>query len=327
MVYLFLGPDDFSKKQNIHLLAKEQAAELEFFNDPALAPSLSHLAQGDLFSRPKISVLEDTVSAYSQMGDLDKLFASKNTVIFSQEKVDKRSSANKKFLADQRLEVKNFPLPHGDQLNHWLISRAKFYGANLPAEAAEELAARLGRDRAKETKFGGKVVEVEEVYNLWQADNELLKLQAFASAAAISKQDVVELVSENGEVDALAITNAIADNKKDQALGLLHGFLKEQTGSDEKGAVIQLNALLSEQFRNVAMVQDFTARKILENKILEKTGWKPGRLFVIKKIAGRFSPKKILQLLDKLAALDEELKTSQLPAKVLLDLIVVQLLT
>ncbi|MCL5009174.1 MAG: hypothetical protein M1400_02420, partial [Patescibacteria group bacterium] len=59
---------------------------------------------------------------------------------------------------------------------------------------------------------------------------------------------------------------------------------------------------------------------------LEITGWKPGRLFVVKKIASRFAAPKVWQTLFKLEALDTELKTSSTPPRVLLDLILSQLL-
>jgi DNA polymerase III delta subunit len=167
-------------------------------------------------------------------------------------------------------------------------------------------------------------VSVEEIYNLWQADSEIHKLIAYASGREIFADDISRLVPENVEVDVLALTNAIAENQKQKTMDLLDRFLKDQNSSDTKGSVIQLNALLSEQFRNVAMVQDFLSRKISENKILETTGWKSGRLFVMKKIAARFSAKIILDGLNKLSALDDELKTGSVPPRVLLDLILAQ---
>jgi DNA polymerase III delta subunit len=169
-------------------------------------------------------------------------------------------------------------------------------------------------------------VSVEEVYNLWQANSEIGKLVTFAKGREILKQDVIDLVSENGEVDALQITNAIAEKQRDESFALIGQFLKQVSASDEKAGIIQLNALLSEQFRNVAMVQAFMEAKATEAEILEKTQWKSGRLFVIKKIATRFKSKEILELLEKLNALDTELKSSQLPGKVLLDLILSQIL-
>jgi DNA polymerase III delta subunit len=148
---------------------------------------------------------------------------------------------------------------------------------------------------------------------------------ALANGREVSEANVNELAPQNKEVDVFDLTNAIADNQKQKALSLMQDFLFYQSDSDEKTAIIKLNALLSEQFRSVAIVQSFTNEKTSEDIILEKTGWKSGRLFIMKKVAARFNQKIVLDLLNKLAALDEELKTSSTPPRVLLDLIVTQL--
>jgi DNA polymerase III delta subunit len=277
----------------------------------------------DLFSRPKVFALL-VLPAMSE-AELEKILSSANSVVVSLKSLDKRKKENKELLANPKIQVKEFGLPHGKELGAWIIERVKSANGNISAAAANALAVALGRDEAKETKVGGKVISVEEVYDLWQADSEIQKLISFAKDREITEPDVKALISENKSVDVFDLTNAIADNEKEKAMELLHKFLAEQTGSDEKGSVIQLNALLSEQFRNVAAVQDFVNRKISESEILEQTGWKSGRLFVMKKIAGNYPSKKILELLNKLEALDEELKTTQTPPKVLLDLILTQL--
>lgn len=325
MLYLLLGPDGFSKKEYIKDLSAEKKAETVYFNDEENLPALEDLTQQDLFSLPKAFVLKNLLGKFVSPGDAEKFIASKNYIFFLEAKLDKRSSENKKLLANKNAIVKQFDLPHGAKLNAWIEQRTKFYNGQISSAAVETLATALGRDEAKETKFGGKVVEVEEVYNLWQADSELQKLLAFANGKEITPAEVKELVVQNGEVDVFDLTNAIADNQKQKAWELLAGFLSGKTGADEKGAIIQLNALLAEQFRNVAAVQDFLANKKTEAQILELTGWKSGRLFVIKKIAGKFSAKKVLDFLKKLSALDEEIKTSSTPPRVLLDLIISQL--
>jgi DNA polymerase III delta subunit len=101
--------------------------------------------------------------------------------------------------------------------------------------------------------------------------------------------------------------------------------LQNFTGADEKTAIIQLNALLSEQFRSIAVAQNFLEEGTSDEQALAQTSWKPGRLFIMKKTAGRFAQKKVLDFLKKLEHLDEELKTSSTPPRVLLDLIVAQL--
>jgi len=326
MFSLLLGSDDFSKKLFIDSLAKDKGTDLKVFGEGDQMPNAGSLTEGDLFSRPKVFVLRNVAPDFSS-ADIEKLILSVNKIVVSVKSLDKRKKENKELLANKNISVKEFVLPHGRELNNWISARVKFYGGLMNKEAVELLAVRLGRDSGKETKAGGKVVAVEEVFDLWQADGEIKKLVSFAAGSEIGVKEVGELVYENLDVDVFDLTNAIADSQKNKALGLLNKFLSAQAGSDEKGGVIQLNALLSEQFRNVAMVQDFIAAKKSEADVLDATGWKPGRLFVIKKIASRFPAKKIIEFLNKLEALDEELKTSSTPPRVLLDLIVSQLLT
>lgn len=324
MITLLLGSDDFSKKSFIDSLVKEKGAFLSVFSESSEMPDISGLLESDLFSKPKVFVLQNFMPEFGQQ-NREKCISTPNQIVISLKALDKRKKENKELLANPKITVKDFFLPHGKELDSWIANRVSFYGGKISKDAADVLAVRLGRDSGKETKIAGKVVAVEEVFDLWQVDSEIQKLLAFAGGGEISRQGILDLVPENGEVDVFDLTNAIADNKKQEAIFLLNKFLAMQTGSDEKSGIIQLNALLSEQFRNVAIVQDFLSRRISENEILEKTGWKSGRLFVIKKIAARFPAKKIIELLNKLEALDEELKSSGVPPRVLLDLILSQL--
>ncbi len=323
MLYLLLGPDDFFKNDFITSLVKEKRADLVKFVEIDNLPQASDLFGTDLFSKPKVFVFDSVIPKLPE--DLSALVKSPNQIVISIKSLDKRKKENKDLLANKNITVQEFSLPHGRELNQWITNRIKLLGGTITSAATESLAVALGRDDAKETKFGGRVVEVEEAYSLWQADAEIKKLLAFANGREINENDVLQLVNQTFEVDVFELTNSIADGKKQQAMKLLHKFLFNQTGSDEKGTVIQLNALLSQQFRNVASTQDFLSRKIGDGQILEITGWKSGKLFVLKKIAKTFSPKKVLEFLNKLVALDEELKSSNVPPKVLLDLIVSQL--
>lgn len=325
MLTLLLGADDFSKKEYISSLAEKEKAGVEFFVDRENAPGLGRLLAQDLFAGKKIQVLESLLNCFDLNEEaLGRLLKSQNRIIFIEEKLDKRISQNKKLLANKAVEAKDFSLPHNKDLDKWIISHIKAGGGAITDKAADLLAKKLGRDQAQEIRAGGKVVEVREIYNLWQAGSEVKKLLALARGREITESDVESLVPEIIEVDVLGVVNAIADKKKNLALGLIRGFL-ESGGGDGKTKVIQLNALLAEQFRNVLMVQDFILRGVSESEILDTTGWKSGRLFVLKKIAGRFVSSIVRDFLGKLEHLDGELKTSQTPPKVLLDLIVAQL--
>lgn len=326
MLAIWLGPDDFSKKDSLKILARQAGAFLEIFNDSRQPPMPENLIQQDLFSGPKIFALEGLPDFFRLPGTVEKLVASKNKIFFIAEKIDRRESAGRELFQNKNIEVKNFNLPHGRQLDEWIMERVKFYKGRMNKDAAGRLAALLGRDEAREIKAGGKLVSVEEIFNLWQADGEIQKLAAYANGQDITVADVEMLVPENGETDAFDLVNAIAENRGREALGLLHRFLRDGPAADEKASVIQLNALLSEQFRNIAMVQSFLEEGRPETEILSFSGWKSGRLYVMKKFAGKFRQKKVLDFLGKLKALDEELKSGSVPPRVLLDLIIVQLL-
>jgi DNA polymerase III delta subunit len=323
MLNFLLGPDGFSKEEYVVSEAARIGAVIERYYSDGELPVQSFLQQ-DIFSKLKCFVLLDAVKRLFVRNDLlENLMETKNSIFVVESKLDKRIAAVKHLLSDKRVQVKDFQLPHGKELDLWIIKRAQKKGVKLSQSVADYLAKKLGRDEAVETKFGGRVVEVREAFTLWQADSELNKLAAFSGKEAVSEADVDSLVSQNWEIDVLTIVDAIATNQKQRTLSSVGRFLNR--GGDEKSLIIQLNALLSEQFRNIAMTQGFLAERVSDAKILELTGWKSGRLFIMKKNAAKFNFAKVFDLLEKFRHLDQELKSSSIPPRVLLDLILSQL--
>jgi DNA polymerase III delta subunit len=323
MLHLLLGSDDYSKKQHIDSQVKQRGGDLVVFNKEDQLPPISKLFETDLFSKPSVFLFNGVLPEIG--GRLEEIIQSLNLIVISIISVDKRKKENKDLLANSGIILKEFNLPHGTELNKWLEKRVGELGGQVSKLALEELAIRLGRDNAKEVKVAGKVISTEEVYSLWQAENEIRKLMSFVTDKNIEIEDVQELVPENYEVDVFEIINAIGEGKKQEALSFIQDFLQKETASDEKAGVIQLNALLSDQMRSIAITQDFLKRNTQDSEIIKQTGWKSGRLYIMKKIASKLNTQKVSVTLPKLEALDEELKTSQTPSKVLLDMIVAQI--
>lgn len=328
MIYLLLGQDDYTKAQFILDLAKKHNAELAYFVVSDDLDKFSWAGEQDLFSKPKFSILrgvfKDLEKKYK--GESVNLEQSGNTVII-EEKIDKRGALAKKILADKNVHVEQFKLPHQVKLDEWILNRVKMEMGKISKQGAYLLAKKLGRDDYMEIREGGRVADFIEAFSLWQADSEIKKLLSYSNGKEITEEDVERLVHIDMEIDSLEIANNLAENKKLAVFGLVENFLAKESTGDIKAGIIQLSALLAEQFRSIAIIQNFLQRNFNDQKILSLTSWKPGRLFMVKKAAKNFSSQKVKDFLNKLQALDAELKSSTLPPRVLLDLILSQLLS
>lgn len=331
MLYLLLGADDFSKQKFVDDLAARLGLLVERASGADV--TINRLIEVSLFESAKIWVLSQALAPLEAAAHIDVLSASANHIIFIEPKLDKRTSAAQALLKDKRIAVKEFLVPEGAALIKWITARVKERGGKIEAAAASTLATRLAGESianvppprsnsASRATFRADPVS----YNLWQAANEIDKLLEYAGGKAITTEAVEALVSPNQDIEVWKVINAIADKNLSGVQDYLHRFFAAADGTDEKAKVIQLNALLSDQFRNIVMVQGFVAQRLADAHILDLTSWKQGRLFIVKKIAQRFKPELALDVLKKFEHLDFELKTSSTPPRVLLDLILSQAL-
>jgi DNA polymerase III delta subunit len=91
--------------------------------------------------------------------------------------------------------------------------------------------------------------------------------------------------------------------------------------------VLALNAVLSEQFRSIWTFQQAQKQGLSETELLSKTGWKAGKLYPLKRAAAKFSELEVEDILNKLELLDIEQKSTTLPSRVVLELVVSQLIS
>lgn len=95
-----------------------------------------------------------------------------------------------------------FPVLEGAALQKWAAERVKLRGGVIAADAARELAERVGGD-------------------LWQMDNEIGKLVAYASGRAVAKADVEELVRASFDGEIFALVDAVSRKEAAKAVRLL----------------------------------------------------------------------------------------------------------
>ncbi len=321
MVYILLGSDDFSKQEFVDELAARLGLPVE--RAAGSEVTIQRLTEASLFESAKIWLLSQALGPLEAAAHVDELAASANHIIFIEPKLDKRTLATQALLKDKRITVKEFAVPEGAVLVKWITGRVKERGGKIEAAAARALAERLAGEPTTNA-FPARADAVS--HNLWQAANEIDKLLEYSAGKPITTAAVEALVSPNQDIEVWKVINAIADKNLSGVLDYLQRFFAVADGSDEKAKVIQLNALLADQFRSIVMVQQFTAQRLPDSKILALTSWKQGRLFIVKKIAQRFKPELALDTLKKFEHLDFELKSSSTPPRVLLDLILSQAL-
>lgn len=319
MLYLLLGSDDFSKKVYVESLSEQKKIPVDFLPDNLDFIALKNMLVPSLFAPEKIFVISGQVSSLSE-DEVGELKRSSQQIILVESKLDKRKTQTQKLLKDKEIFVKEFAVPAGKDLEKWLIARAKELKGSIEAGAAVMMVARLA---GEETGGFGKE---EKNFDLHQADNELKKLLTFTQNQVITKEVVENLVADTAEAESWDIVNAFADKNIKKAYSLMDRFFKTAAGSDEKSKVIQLNASLAEQFRSILMIQSFENSSLSEQAILSRTGWKSGRLYIVKKLARKFETQKIKDFCSKLASLDEQLKSTSTPPRVLLDLITSQII-
>jgi DNA polymerase III delta subunit len=217
---------------------------------------------------------------------------------------------NQEFQKDKRVTVVQLDAPVGAVLSSaWILEYCKKQGIAIESTASIALARALLSD------------EETAVLNVSHAQNEIEKLKQYADGAAITSSMVAELVASSVGVDIFKLLNAIATRNKKLALKMLEDYFDSET-ADEKANAIKVTALLSDQFRSLLIVADANDRRLQDEAVLAMTGWKSGRLYVMKKLARNFKIAQVKQALSKLENLDREMKTGSMPPHVVLDLII-----
>lgn len=311
MLTLLLGTDNLAKNRHIKQAAGQRGAEVEVFGgDYSGVPALGSLFEPQLFGAPKVVVFDHLWKNF-EPADLLANFADNPqvAVFIVEDSLDKRKKVNQDFLNDSRVTVVQLDAPLGPGAGAaWIASYAKEQGIEITPAAAQALARAL-------------VIDEDATLDVLRCGNELEKLKQFAGGQAITPEMVAELVQSAAGVDIFELLNAIASKNKQQALRLLQTYFETET-ADDKASAIKVAALLADQFRSLLIAVDSADRRLPDEAVLEMTGWKSGRLYVMRKLSHNFTAPQLRQALAKLRNLDQELKTGSMPPHVVLDLII-----
>ncbi|MGE5298353.1 MAG: DNA polymerase III subunit delta [Acidobacteriaceae bacterium] len=331
--YIFLGEDDFSLRRKIDRWKEE--FKKKFSADAVVVIDGSELSESEivsklkaasspsLFSSKKLIIAKDcfpTKASQEQLGETVLALARENNkdnfyVFFSAKRPDRRLSMIKKILQEQ-VNLTEFELPHGQELNSWIKAYAKQMNATIDDKAADTLAVYLGRDLFEEKKFSGRVVERKEAFDLWQAYSELLKAATYSDH--ITEEAIKALVSPKVSQNVFDLSDALFEKDRKRALAIAENLFMDRS-MDEKAVAIKIVGLLAEQLRSLLLVGSLKAKNLTNQEIAESLGWGSGRVFVLAKKIPQAGLAKIKAMVSRLLAADLALKTSDQNPKLLIE--------
>ncbi|MBP9686260.1 MAG: DNA polymerase III subunit delta [Candidatus Doudnabacteria bacterium] len=319
MLTLLVGPDEYSREAYIRQKVSQAGVGRVDLDADATHVTLDDLLGQDLFSPSQVLVVEQGAEQFLVENTIPLLVASANHILFVEPQLDQRTKFAKAVMQDDRITKVLCNPPDLAGLPAWVEQYVQTRSGAIAPQATQRLLGRLGYI----DPLGGQAAALREP-SLGVLAQELNKLLTYAGGEQISPAMVEQLVPDDRTVVTFAITDALARKDKKNLVSLLDAYYGAAT-EDETSQTIALAALLAEQLRAALIVISAAAERIPEQQLLAETGWKPGRLFMVKKQATQFTAAKLKDALAKLESLDVELKSSTMPPRVMMELIMVQM--
>lgn len=343
-IHLFFGTDDFTmweeikkeKKKFTEKFSELNIVDLDFddhgLNETEKSVSLKNaLLTNSLFGSDKLVVLRNFLGGQEKketvkndefekiiLEYLENSIKSINLFFIQTKFPDKRKKIYKKLVKlekDNLVVIKEFIIPCGFELNKWIKNRVNLLGGKISSQAIEDLTLVLGKGLGQKGKSG----RMEEVYDLWQVNNEIEKLINFKSGQEITAEDVNLLVKAKIDPNIFKLIDAIGNRDKKRAINLLQGQIENQANE------IYLLTMFVYQFRNLIKIKDLLEQRRSIQEISSLTKMHP---FVIQKSVEqcqKFSLAELKKIYRKLLDAEIAIKSGKMKPRLVLDLLVVSI--
>jgi len=317
MLYIFHGPDDFSRNEKIGEL---RAA---IITDPSLADlnvaqlSGAELKLGDIrnyadampFMAPKRLVI---INGYlGQLKNQDELKPildylhhlppTTDLILVESESLPKNHLVLKT-AAEIGAQVSHFAEPDKSSLRPWIIKRVQEHQAAIEPDAAELLGRLVGAD-------------------LRTLNNEIEKLTLYVgNQRPIRRADVELLVPYQEESEDFGLAGAIGQRNSRKAYDQLRKLLDE--GKHPMGILASIAA----QVRGLLEVKDLAERGLSPAEIARLKGWRSDYAARMRmKEAANFSATRLEDILELLLEIDLNIKTGRIDSLLALDTLIARL--
>jgi DNA polymerase III delta subunit len=199
-------------------------------------------------------------------------------------------------------EIRACPLLEGAGRVRWVREEVAQRGGSIDAQAATELAGRLGG-------------------SLWATSSAIDTLLAYVGAGGrITSAAVQELVAPDEDAHVFHLTDAIVERQSGRALRLLHTLLA--TGMAQE----QVLAMLVGRVRDWTLLKALQAEKVPEGAATSRLGWSAGKYRMVARGAATFARGELPRAYQALVIADEALKSRPGDERrLILDLLVLTL--
>jgi DNA polymerase-3 subunit delta len=315
MLYIFHGPDDFSRSEKItelkNAMGDPTSADMNttVLNGQGLrlseirhhADAMPFLAKRRLVivenylhylanKKEEINALVDYVGHLSPTTDL---------VLVERDGLERRHPLLK---VAGEIGAVHFAGLDQNSLQPWISQRAKLLGVQIEANAAHLLGRLVGPD-------------------LRTLNNELEKLSLYVNGARpISTADVELLTPYTEDAEQFGISNAIGQRNARKAYDQLHKEL------DEGKNPMAIMGSIAAQIRSLIEVKDMAERGLSPADIAREKGWRSDYAARMRlKEAGKFSMARLEQILEMLLEFDLAIKTGRMDGPLALDTLIAKL--
>ncbi len=202
--------------------------------------------------------------------------------------------------ASKRAVLRPFPLPLQDEMPAWVRRQAEsLHGAFSPA-AARALAEAVGSD----TEL---------------ASQEITKLLTYVNyMRPVDEDDVLLLTAQTSQANIFSMVDAIGERNSRRAVALLHNLL-------ETSETPELFGMITRQFRLLLQVREILDEGGSEVVVTAELKLNP---YIAPKLCSQarsFSLPALEDIYHRLLAMDEAIKTSQVPADIAFDTFIAEI--
>jgi DNA polymerase-3 subunit delta len=319
MLYLFHGPDEFTRNEKIAALQAELGdpalAELNVAvlegRDLTLSDIRQHADAMPFLAAKRLVVVKNYLNSLRGKAEeietlvnyLQDLSPTTDLVFIEDEPLEKRHPVLKAAVT-LKATIVDFTGPDKGNLRSWISQRAQEKGAAIEPGAAELLGRLVGPD-------------------LRTLNNELEKLMLYVNQQRpIQIADVQLLTPYVEESEDFGFANAIGQRNAARAYDQLHKQLEEG-----KHPMAILGSIAT-QIRGLLEVKDMAERGLSAIQIAEAKGWKSNYAAKMRlREANNFSIARLEEILELLLQIDLSIKTGRIDSLLALDMLVARLCT